>query len=91
MVPEHLGYESDLATGIAKLRMKAASEIEDPGIRKRILNSLNAAEDVAANVQVRGTLKVGKKNNNNNVTADNIVLGKRNRSKEQADAEPDRT
>ena len=60
VVPEHLGYASDLATGIAKLRMKAASEVEDPGIRKRILSSLSAAEDVAGNVQVRGILKVGK-------------------------------
>ena len=57
--------------------MKAASEVEDPGIRKRILSSLSAAEDVAGNVQVRGILKVGKKNDNSNVTADNVVLGKR--------------
>ena len=89
VVPEHLVYDSDLATGIANLRMRAANEIEDPGIRQRVMNSLNAAEDVAAKVQVKGILKVGKKKNNN-VDADNIMSGKRKRVNDKT-PEPDST
>ena len=38
VVPEPLVYDSDLATGIANLRLRAANEIEGPGIRQRVMN-----------------------------------------------------
>ena len=50
VVPEHLSYSSDLASGIANLKEKAATQIEDPGIRSKILNSLQRAEDTTSNV-----------------------------------------
>jgi hypothetical protein len=78
VVPEHLSYSSDLASGIANLKEKAAHQIEDPGIRQKVLNSLNKVGDVMSNVVDRGALKVGKKANGD-VTSDNIVEGKRQR------------
>jgi hypothetical protein len=59
VVPEHLSYSSDLASGIANLKEKAAHQIEDPGIRQKVLNSLNKVGDVMSHVVDRGTLKVG--------------------------------
>jgi hypothetical protein len=78
VVPEHLSYSSDLASGIANLKAKAATQIEDPGIRSKILNSLQRAEDTASNVVKKGLLKVGKKRDGD-VDAENIVQGKRQR------------
>ena len=78
VVPEHLSYSSDLASGIAKLKAKAETQIEDPGIRSKILNSLQSAEDNASNVVKKGLLKVGKKRDGD-VRAENIVQGKRQR------------
>ena len=78
VVPEHLSYESDLASGIANLRAKASQQIGDPGIRQRVLNSLNKAEDIAANIVKRGALKVGKKSADV-ISTDNIVKGHRQR------------
>ena len=78
IVPEHLSYSNDLASGIANLKAKAATQIEDPGIRNKILNSLQRAEDTASNVVQKGLLKVGKKKEGE-VNAKNIVQGKRRR------------
>ncbi len=78
VVPERLSYSSDLASGIAKLKEKAAHQIEDPGIRQKVLNSLNKVGDVMSNVVDKGALKVGKKSNGK-VSSDNIVEGKRKR------------
>jgi hypothetical protein len=76
VVPEHLSYSSDLASGIANLKEKAAHQIEDPGIRQKVLNSLNKVGDVMSHVVDRGALKVGKKSNGG-ITSENIVEGKR--------------
>jgi hypothetical protein len=82
VVPEHKTYDSDLASGIANLKAKAAIQIEDPGIRQRVLNSLQSVDDVMSNVIKKGALKIGKKKSNNEVNTGNIVEGRRNRTTE---------
>jgi len=66
-----------LASGIANLKAKAETQIEDPGIRSKIINSLQRAEDTASNVVKKGLLKVGKKRDGD-VNAENIIQGKDN-------------
>ncbi len=59
--PEHLSYEDDLATGIEALKEKAKLTISDPGIRKRVIDSITKVQNVTSRVVERGQLKKGKK------------------------------
>ena len=79
-MPEHMTYSSDLAKGIADLKAKAVNQIENPGIRKKVLDSLQDAGDVVSNVVKKGILKVGKKKKSDDVTQDNIIEGRRART-----------
>jgi hypothetical protein len=87
VVPEHLSYSSDLAMGISNLKAKAAHQIEDPGIRQKVLNSLNKVGDVMSNVVDKGALKIGKKTRDT-VNSNNIIEGKRTRETSN-EKEPD--
>ncbi len=50
MLAEHLAYASDLTAGIANLKARVERQIEDPGIRNKVLNSLQQADDNASGV-----------------------------------------
>ena len=79
VVPEHLSYDADLATGIKALKAKAETTISDPGIRAKVMKSIKDLEDASSRVVPRGRLKVGKKQAVDQVQAGNIVQGKRKR------------
>jgi hypothetical protein len=81
VVPEHVSYADDLATGIQALKEKAAMTISDPGIRAKVMRSIKNLEDASSRVVPRGQLKVGKKQAADKVQAGNIVQGKRKRVK----------
>ena len=76
--PEHLAYSNDLATGLEDLKQRVAKQVEDPGIRQKILNSLTKAGDSVSNIVERGQLKVGK-GDKNQISSSNVVMGKRTR------------
>jgi hypothetical protein len=76
--PEHLAYKDDLQAGLKDLKARAEKEIEDPGIRKKVLDSLVKANNAVTHEIERGQLKVGKKKGDK-VSASNIVAGKRKR------------
>jgi hypothetical protein len=78
IVPEHLSYSDDLASGILALKEKAQSTISDPGIRRKVIDSITNLQDVSARVVERGQLKRGKKTHAK-VDVANIVQGKRKR------------
>ncbi len=78
IVPEHLGYIDDLASGILALKEKAQSTISDPGIRRKVIDSITDLQDVLARVVERGQLKRGKRTHAK-VDKANIVQGKRKR------------
>jgi hypothetical protein len=78
--PEHLAYTNDLATGLKDLKQRVEKQVEDPGIRKKIIDSLTKASESVANVIEQGQLKVGK-GEKNKISTSNVVLGKRTRSK----------
>jgi hypothetical protein len=77
VVPEHKEYEGDLQNSLRKLKERAGQEIVDPGIRQKVLSSLKKANDYIMRVAEKGWLKVGKKIDNSNVNAANIVKDKR--------------
>ncbi len=78
IVPEHLGYIDDLASGILALKEKAQTTISDPGIRRKVIDSITNLQDVSARVVERGQLKRGKRTHAK-VDNANIVQGKRKR------------
>ncbi len=78
IVPEHLSYNNDLATGIEALRKKAETTISDPGIRKRVIDSITNLRNTSSQVVPQGQLKVGKKTKMK-VDVANILPGKRKR------------
>ena len=86
VLPEHLAYDSDLATGLEDLKRRVANEVEDPGIRKKVLDSLTKAKDSVSNVIERGKLKVGKAERMK-ISESNIVLGKRTRRDEDSQSQ----
>ncbi len=79
VIPEHVSYRDDLATGIQALKEKAASTISDPGLRAKVMKSIKVLEDTSSRVVPRGQLKVGKKKAADKVQEGNIVVGKRKR------------
>jgi hypothetical protein len=92
VVPEHNAYDADLELGLAAMKDKVATRIADPGIRQRVINSLNSIDDTLSGVKKRGALKVGKQSNGN-VSASNVIGGKRTRqlrdvSSKESDAQP---
>jgi hypothetical protein len=68
-----------LASGIKALKQKAETNISDPGIRAKVLNSIKNLEESSTRVIQRGQLKVGKKRADAEVNAANVVQGKRKR------------
>ncbi len=78
VIPEHQSYIEALASGILALKKKAETTISDPGIRKRVIDSITNLQDVSARVVERGQLKKGKKVHFK-IDDANIVQGKRKR------------
>jgi hypothetical protein len=76
MIPEHLSYDDDLETGIRALKEKTMKTISDPGIRKKVIDSITNLQDISSRVVEPKQLKVGKKNKNQ-IDQANIILGKR--------------
>ncbi len=85
MIPEHQSYSEDLASGILALKKKAETTISDPGIRKRIIDSIANLQDVSARVVKKGQLKKGKRVHSK-IDVANIVQGKRKRKGHEEDA-----
>jgi hypothetical protein len=86
VLAEHLAYASDLAAGIANLKARVERQIEDPGIRSKVLNALQQADDNASGVMRKGILKRGKKSNAT-INKDNILGHQRRRvSPEKSDS-----
>ena len=56
ILPEHHSYSEDLASGILALKKKAETTISDPGIRKRVIDSITNLQDVSARVVKKGQL-----------------------------------
>ena len=79
IIPEHLGYNDDLATGIEALKKKAETTICDPGIRKRVIDSIANLRNTSSQVVPKGQLKVGKQTKMK-VDVANILQGKRKRA-----------
>ena len=79
IVPEHLSYSDDLAAGIEALKKKAQKTISDPGIRRRVIDSINNLQDASSLVVPKGQLKRGK-NVKLKIDVANIVQGKRKRA-----------
>ena len=87
IIPEHLSYDDDLETGIRALKEKAMKTISDPGIRKKVIDSITNLQDVSSRVVEPKQLKVGKKIKNK-IDQANIILGKRKRrGQEEAEKE----
>ncbi len=76
--PEHLAYNDDLLAGLKELRARVENEIEDPGIRKKALDSLTKANNAVSHEIERGQLKTGKMQKNK-VSTSNIISGNRKR------------
>jgi hypothetical protein len=85
VVPEHQSYSDDLASGILALKKKAETTISDPGIRKRVIDSITNLQDVSARVVDKGQLKRGKKVKSK-IDVANIVQGKRKRGASEQEA-----
>ncbi len=47
IVPEHIGYNDDLASGILALKEKAQSTISDPGIRRKVIDSITNLQEMS--------------------------------------------
>jgi len=78
VVPEHITYVNDLASGIEKLTKKAKSLLIEPRIREKVIKSLEAAKKSAGGEIEPRQLRKGLQKNNE-VNADNIVNAKRNK------------
>ena len=81
VVPEHNSYSEDLAEGILALKRKAESTINDPTIRRKVVDSITNLLDESTNVVPRNQLKTGKQSKGN-VNVANVIEGKRMRVKE---------
>jgi hypothetical protein len=79
VVPEHVEYSSDLQNGISMMKKRAELEIEDPGIRQKVMSSLEQAKDSMQKVINKGQLKKGKRIDRTNVNDVNVVSEKRSR------------
>jgi len=80
VVPEHIGYSSNLEVGISEMQERAKKEIVDPGIRQRVISSLHKARDMMSRVVEKGALKKGKQSSKRNIDAMNVIEGKRDRN-----------
>jgi hypothetical protein len=84
VVPEHIGYSSNLEVGISEMQERAKKEIVDPGIRQRGISSLHKARDMMSRVVEKGALKKGKQSSKRKVDVTNVIEGKRNRDAKKA-------
>jgi hypothetical protein len=78
VVPEHITYVDDLASGIENLTKKAKSLLTEPRIREKVIKSLEAAKKSAGGEIEPRQLRKGLQKKSE-VNADNIVNAKRNR------------
>jgi hypothetical protein len=85
VLPEHQSYSEDLASGILALKNKSETTISDPGIRKRVIDSITNLQDVSARVVEKGQLKKGKRVHFK-IDIANIVQGKRKRGEPEQEA-----
>jgi hypothetical protein len=85
VVPEHATYESDLSSGLEKLTEAARTQIAEPGIREKVIKSLQLAKKVIGGEVEPKQLSRGKKRKGN-VDATNIIVDKRTRTIKQNDA-----
>jgi hypothetical protein len=75
-VPEHTTYDSDLASGIAKLTEAAKAFVKEPGIRDKVIKAIEATKKLSGGVIEPNQLSKGKKKNGN-VDVENILREKR--------------
>jgi hypothetical protein len=68
-----------LQVGLAEIRKKVENGVIDPGIRKKVLESITKANSAISHEVERGRLKVGKQRADQ-VSASNIVSRKRTRN-----------
>jgi hypothetical protein len=80
VVPEHIGYSSNLEVGISEMQERAKKEIVDPGIRQRVISSLHKTRDMMSRVVEKGALKKRKQSSQRNIDSANVIEGKRNRN-----------
>ena len=78
MLPEHSSYAGDLADGILAQKETVEKTISDPGIRKRVIDSIKNLQDASTNLILRNQLKRGK-NVKHKIDISNIVQGSRKR------------
>jgi hypothetical protein len=76
VVPEHTTYDSDLASGIAKLKEAAKAFVKEPGIRDKVIKAIEATKKLSGGVIEPNQLRKGKKINGN-VDVENILREKR--------------
>ena len=76
VVPEHATYNSDLSSGLERLTAAARSQIAEPGIREKVIKSLQQAQKVIGGEVEPKQLSKGKRRKGN-VDTTNIIEGKR--------------
>jgi hypothetical protein len=76
VVPEHVTYDSDLSSGLEKLTAAAKAQIAEPGIREKVIKSLQQAQKVIGGEVEPKQLSRGKKRKGN-VDITNIIEGNR--------------
>ncbi len=95
VVPEHQSYSEDSASGILALKKKTETTVSDPGIRKRVIDSITNLQDVSARVVKKGQLKKVRESiprlmlramNNLKKVREYIVQGKRKRGEREQEA-----
>jgi hypothetical protein len=77
VIPEHVTYAEDLPSGLRKVAEAAQALNLEPGIKERVMQSLNSAKKSVEGEIRPKQLSKGKKVKDGNVSAKNIVLGKR--------------
>jgi hypothetical protein len=75
-VPEHVTYNSDLSSGLERLTEAARAQIAEPGIRAKVIKSLQLAKKVMSGEIEPKQLSKGKKRKGN-VDRTNIIEEKR--------------
>ncbi len=78
VIPEHVTYVEDLPSGIRKITEATEALNLEPGIKEIVMKSLERARrNVEGDIRPK-QLSKGKKVKDGNVSAENIVRGKRN-------------
>jgi hypothetical protein len=77
VIPEHVTYAGDLASGLQKLAEAAQALNLEPGIKDKVLKSISNARNKVEGVVQPKQLSKGKKHSKGDIDARNIVRGKR--------------